>query len=771
MKLKLGSKNVDVKIGDKRVNAFLGSNSTKEPITVSVNITLGGPEGAPGWIGLMYTTGELPKTKAEMRSLYNYSGSGSNYTVNREDLTPIPLKNSELYAEVTNTSFKFDVTVAPKEGEKTLKFIMFNDWNVKSDKFYSGFATFEVKVPLNRKLSGKTVNCKDIHFVWSKENINNYEKSIKESDIVEPFKYNRVQLAYNYCTLSYTMALWGEKEWEEELKKLKNAGFTHVLVNAGLEKVWYDYLISEGFSQEDAISFIPDSTHRAWWLMGNLEGERGPLSMQQIERQAEIGRFICNFCWENGMIPVLNAFTGVVPLCWNKYFPNEPTIPAGANWCGYTRPTQLDPTDNYYNWASKSFKDHAKKYHKCLFDVFGITEDKPVDFSGDPFHEGFSPRFPSGLSATKCAYCFQEVQQEARKGSIWFLQHWQENPTQELLNGCNPQFTVVQKLCKDLSDKTPNTSGYSSNGNTPGQIPWIWAIVNSFGDRPGFYGDLEVVKAGREILNSKINNCIGWGFLDEGMSYNPEYYQYMFNILSGVDRPKFLGSPWINLKRSCYNVTRLQEGPSESTITAEPYFGINNNRASAWGSGGFYHNKEEVILAANTLLKELKADNSKYEDLTWRDFFINVLRQVIADKFDKSNVDFSLFDKMESILNCSQKWNLHYYWEMAKRKATYNNVVNQSEAEHFYRSWICLLTCWKSNDTNNSSRLFDYSMRHIGGMMVDFYKKRWEMYKSGKTQSEIRLFSQQYHQTCNIPEKPNILPVSEFISLAESIFN
>ena len=91
MKLKFGSKNVDVKIGDKRVNAFLGDNSTKEPITVSINITLGGPEGAPGWIGIMYTTGELPKTKAEMRSLYNYSGSGSNYTVNRDDLTPIPL--------------------------------------------------------------------------------------------------------------------------------------------------------------------------------------------------------------------------------------------------------------------------------------------------------------------------------------------------------------------------------------------------------------------------------------------------------------------------------------------------------------------------------------------------------------------------------------------------------------------------------------------------------------------------------------------------------
>ncbi|MGN0890016.1 MAG: alpha-N-acetylglucosaminidase TIM-barrel domain-containing protein [Candidatus Spyradenecus sp.] len=52
----------------------------------------------------------------------------------------------------------------------------------------------------------------------------------------------RVQMAYNYCTLSYTMALWSESDWEAEIDRLAAAGFTHVLVNAGMEAVWYEFL-------------------------------------------------------------------------------------------------------------------------------------------------------------------------------------------------------------------------------------------------------------------------------------------------------------------------------------------------------------------------------------------------------------------------------------------------------------------------------------------------------------------------------------------------
>ena len=52
----------------------------------------------------------------------------------------------------------------------------------------------------------------------------------------------RVQMAYNYCTLSYTMALWSESDWVAEIDRLAAAGFTHVLVNAGMEAVWYEFL-------------------------------------------------------------------------------------------------------------------------------------------------------------------------------------------------------------------------------------------------------------------------------------------------------------------------------------------------------------------------------------------------------------------------------------------------------------------------------------------------------------------------------------------------
>ena len=41
-------------------------------------------------------------------------------------------------------------------------------------------------------------------------------------------------VAYNYCTLSYTMADWGKAEWTPELDRLEQNGFNVALVTAGL---------------------------------------------------------------------------------------------------------------------------------------------------------------------------------------------------------------------------------------------------------------------------------------------------------------------------------------------------------------------------------------------------------------------------------------------------------------------------------------------------------------------------------------------------------
>ena len=763
--MKIGKQTVSVFSGENRVDFKVGEGVKKESVVFTLRLPIGGPDGHSGWSGILKTKDKnaLPKTNAECKSLYNYSGSGSQYTVNDVNFSPISWNNNgDLYIDNRNGSI--DIRISCNIGE-SVSFVIFNHYWLGASSS-GGFATCSF-IADSSEINGKIVRCGKL--IWRSREILSYNFKTSESSIVNPFPYKYVQMAYNYCTLSYTMALWTEKEWEEELNRIKNAGFTHVLVNAGLEEVWYKYLLSEGFSQEDAIAFIPDSTHRAWWAMGNLEGEFGPISLSQIKRQGEIGRFICNFCWDNGIVPVVNAFTGVVPHKWLDYFPNDRIIPARSKWCGYERPYQLDPTNSYTSQPSTSFRNHAKKYHKALFDVYGIDENHRVDFSGDPFHEGFNPAWPSGLTATPCAVCMQTVQQEALPGSVWFLQHWQTNPTQDLLNGCIPELTLVQKLYKNMASSNVDVSGYGSFGEVSGSIPWIEALVVSFGDRPNMYGNLGLVKSTKNAIDKKINGCIGYGLLDEGISYNSKFYPYISSILGKTERPEFYGASWIELLDSVYNVTNSQEGPTEGVLVAEPHFGLERGSASTWSASRVYWDTNKVINAAKIILNELKTNPEKFDDKEWVDYLILIFKQVISDKFTSSNRNMNSFVVMDQLLDQSRKWKLYDYWKMCESKATYKNVVNEQEALKFYRDWICLLTSWKQADTTNSSGLLDYSNRHLSGMMDAYYGERWRMYNNGSSKSEIITFSSNYWKNVNKPAEPNKLDFQGFVSLLEQI--
>lgn len=51
-----------------------------------------------------------------------------------------------------------------------------------------------------------------------------------------------LRYAYNYCTMSYSMAFWGEDEWRKELDWLALNGVNIVLDITGQEEVWREFL-------------------------------------------------------------------------------------------------------------------------------------------------------------------------------------------------------------------------------------------------------------------------------------------------------------------------------------------------------------------------------------------------------------------------------------------------------------------------------------------------------------------------------------------------
>ena len=156
-------------------------------------------------------------------------------------------------------------------------------------------------------------NIAKVHFSWNGNRITLPSPlPVPASSVTVESPWNIV-FAYNYCTLSYTAAFWDWNRWQREIDFLALNGFTHALVTAGLEKTWEDFLAGLGYPREKALRFIPNPAFAAWWNMGNLEGHGGPLSQQQINKMAQMGRRIVSRMEQLGMTPVLQGYVGFVP--------------------------------------------------------------------------------------------------------------------------------------------------------------------------------------------------------------------------------------------------------------------------------------------------------------------------------------------------------------------------------------------------------------------------------------------------------------------------
>ena len=408
-----------------------------------------------------------------------------------------------------------------------------------------------------------------------------------------------VRLAYNYCTLSYTMAYWGEAEWTAEIDRLARAGYNAALVTDGTFKVWQLVLRELGANEETIRAFIPDECARAWWLMGNLTGEGGPLDPQTIDDDGARGRWICAQMRARGIEPVLQGCTGMVPLADVFSGAASPDrgdcvlIPQGK-WGPYERPPLVDPT-------CPAFRRLAEVWYAKLEEVYGF---KPAYLAGDLFHEGGRT---DGVDVTAATRAVQAAQQRAFPGVTWVVQAWQRNPTAAVRAGLDPRFTLIEALAKDMS-RDPQPMDF-------GDLPWIWCEVLNFGGNHGLYGNLRTFAHLGACTNATFR---GYGLLSEGLGTNPVCYDLFEEMMrrdagsvmtdaeldawldKWVDRRyglphsqlSTLNSPlstlhsplhtaWRILAATVYACNRCQEGTTENVICAEPSWTANN--VSTWG--------------------------------------------------------------------------------------------------------------------------------------------------------------------------------------------
>jgi alpha-N-acetylglucosaminidase len=537
------------------------------------------------------------------------------------------------------------------------------------------------------------------------------------------FKY---RYFLNYCTFNYTMSFAGWPDWERKLDWMALNGVNLALATNGTEAVWQNTLRRMGFSSSEILKFIPGPAYTAWWLMGNFEGWGGPVTQGMIDDRAALQKRILARMRELGIEPVMQGFYGMVPASLAEKFPNARIMDQGL-WGGFRRPSILLSSDPL-------FAQMASIYYEEMEKLYGPMRC----YGGDLFHEG---GMTEGLDLAPLGRGVQKAMLKANPDAVWVLQGWQENPKQGMLDGLSPMHVVILNMeSKDWQKR----KGF-------GGLPWVWGVIDNYGDNTGIYGDLpRIASEPAGAMNGPYGaSMAGVGALMEGINNNPIVYELLFDAawrddavdLSnwirdyvkyryGVDSPELVHA-WQMLLKTAYK----QGDRAEPVFCARPSLDVKS--VSTWGTTKIAYDPAELEQGAREFLKagERLSNNDAYQYDA-----VNVVRQVLSNRglkaydqmvaayrakdltgFDRVAQRFLGLMRAEDSLMRTRREFLLGTW-LAAAKAMGRTEEEKRLCEKNARTQI---TYWGPDSPEAAGR--DYAFKEWSGLLQDFYLARWQM--------------------------------------------
>ncbi|NDV64722.1 alpha-N-acetylglucosaminidase [Bacteroides sp. 224] len=548
----------------------------------------------------------------------------------------------------------------------------------------------------------------------------------------------------NYCTYSYSMAFWDWERWQKEIDWMALHGINMPLALTGTEVIWRNVLTKKlGYTKAEANEFIAGSGFQAWFLMNNLEGWGGPNPDRWYDKQEALQKKIVARMRELGMQPVLAGYSGMVPSNINSK--KGWNISDPGKWCGFQRPGFLLPTD-------ENFDEMAKYYYDEMQKLYGTSDY----YSMDPFHEGGSVKGVNLTAAFQAIYDAMKKHSKHSKTPQWVIQSWQENPSQTALNALEPGTLIVLDLFSDARKKWAQWDGYKQT-TTGNRHQFVFCVLNNFGGRTGMHGRLE--RTMKEFFEAKLRypeTMTGIGTTMEGIENNPVVYEMAYelawrkpaevqvnNWISEYVRYRYghtspeAEQAWNLLLNGIYNCPTNQDGVTESVLCARPALTIKS--VSTWSTAAIYYNVEEVREAAKLLLSQsdvLSDSNYMYDlvDVTRQslaDYAYRLLTQInTAHTSGDVQARNALMDRfLEVILDQDELMNTIPDFMLGKWISSARKLGKTlAEKELYEKNARLQVTTWGPLAAANAGGLHDYSNREWGGLLKDYYYKRWKTY-------------------------------------------
>ncbi|MBQ9355684.1 MAG: alpha-N-acetylglucosaminidase [Prevotella sp.] len=561
-----------------------------------------------------------------------------------------------------------------------------------------------------------------------------------------------LRYAFNYCTFSYSMAFWDWERWQREIDWLCLHGINLPLAIVGEECVWRNMLLRLGYSSEEIGRFIAGPAFLAWWEMNNLEGWGGPLPDSWYARQEQLQKNILCRMKQLGMHPVLPGYCGMMPHDAKQRLGLN--VSEAPLWNGFTRPSNLLPTD-------PRFDEIATLYYDELTKLFG----KADYYSMDPFHESADD---ASIDYAEAGRRLMAAMKRVNPRATWVIQGWTENPRPEMVDSMQTGDLLVLDL---FSECRPMFGAPSIWRRAEGykQHQWLFCLLQNFGANVGLHGRMDQLLSNFYTPYSQ-GRPSGIGFTMEGSENNP----VMFELMSELPwRPKrFTKEEWVNnyvraryglnngdapyptlcnawqlLARTIYNCPagNNQQGPHESIFCGRP--GMNNFQASSWSKMKNYYTPSSTLEAARLFLEaaeqtlEAAPGSSLSNNMDYD--LVDITRQALADQarlqYHHAIASYRAFDidglrqasdrflhmllLQDSLLGTRSEFRLGHWTEAAISCGTTPDEQRQYEWNARVQ-----ITTWGNRYCADTGGLRDYAHKEWQGLLRDFYYPRWQTF-------------------------------------------
>ncbi|MGC8639487.1 MAG: alpha-N-acetylglucosaminidase [Isosphaeraceae bacterium] len=542
-----------------------------------------------------------------------------------------------------------------------------------------------------------------------------------------PFAY---RYFFNYCAFSYTMAWWDWPRWQRLIDWMALHGINMPLAVTGQESVWLEVCRKLGLSDAEINRFLVGPAYLPFGWMGCIDGWGGPLPRSWIVAHRDLQRKILARERALGMTPVLQGFTGHVPAALKAKHP-EARFRQLPSWAGFPGTLFLDPLDPLFRQVGKAFVEEQTRQ-------FGTNHLYAADTFIEMSPPSSDPAFLSAMGRSVLgAMC------DADPDAVWVMQGWLfvNNPGfwkppqgRALLTSVPDDRLLVLDLMCESDPAWKKTKAFFGK-------PWIFCIIQTFGDTVSLHGGLPQIAANLEqaLSDKNAGRLRGIGHIFEGLGCNPVVHDFLADMTWQSKVPDVSGwlhayverrygrkctkadLAWTILGRNVYS----SPGPTRTLICQRPALALASPAlqpgvARAW----------RLLLDAASELNDVD---------TYRFDLVNVTRQSLGGLAGPIHADIvaayrrgdrkalaeagqrmlDLIDDLDELLATRRELLLGRWLSDARRWAT-------TDAERAFYEWNARnqITLWGPPD----SMLHEYAEKQWAGMMRGFYGPRWRLF-------------------------------------------